>query len=150
MCNGALSDMGLGFDPCTGNRYAFTGGHPVNFIETDGHCFGCDVCEDVFDDATDLAVGGAKKSKSGWLSVVDVFLDGTGWNTPTAPNGYESEPGGKLDYGKGCSPSLATRRSGRAPTPDSRSRSRTALAARACCTTCRSTTQGVFREGSLP
>lgn len=37
MYNGALADMGLGSDPFTGNRYAFTGGNPVNFVEMDGH-----------------------------------------------------------------------------------------------------------------
>ncbi|GGW43122.1 hypothetical protein GCM10010381_30080 [Streptomyces xantholiticus] len=28
MYNGALAEMGLGSDPYTGNRYAFTGGNP--------------------------------------------------------------------------------------------------------------------------
>ncbi|MEV6737104.1 hypothetical protein AB0N14_09265 [Streptomyces sp. NPDC051104] len=37
MYNGALSDISLGADPYTGNRYAFTGGNPVNFGEFDGH-----------------------------------------------------------------------------------------------------------------
>ncbi len=37
MYNGALSDMGLGSDPFTGNRYAFTGGNPVSGVELDGH-----------------------------------------------------------------------------------------------------------------
>jgi RHS repeat-associated protein len=37
MYNGALADMGLGADPFTGNRYAFTGGNPSSFIELDGH-----------------------------------------------------------------------------------------------------------------
>ncbi|MFE1268399.1 DNRLRE domain-containing protein [Streptomyces sp. NPDC058758] len=37
MYNGALEDMGLGVDPFTGNRYAFTGGNPINRIEIDGH-----------------------------------------------------------------------------------------------------------------
>ncbi|MEV3993747.1 DNRLRE domain-containing protein, partial [Streptomyces sp. NPDC049837] len=37
MYNGALADMGLGTDPFTGNRYAFTGGNPISFIELDGH-----------------------------------------------------------------------------------------------------------------
>ncbi|MFF4522464.1 golvesin C-terminal-like domain-containing protein [Streptomyces bluensis] len=37
MYNGALSDMRLGADPYTGNRYAFTGGNPVNRVEVDGH-----------------------------------------------------------------------------------------------------------------
>ncbi|QOV41499.1 DNRLRE domain-containing protein [Streptomyces ferrugineus] len=37
MYNGALADMRLGVDPFTGNRYAFTGGNPVNRFELDGH-----------------------------------------------------------------------------------------------------------------
>ncbi|MEU8525465.1 DNRLRE domain-containing protein [Streptomyces sp. NPDC048629] len=37
MFNGALDDMGLGTDPYTSNRYAFTGGNPVSRIELDGH-----------------------------------------------------------------------------------------------------------------
>ncbi|MFF0558225.1 DNRLRE domain-containing protein [Streptomyces sp. NPDC004266] len=37
MYNGALADMGLGSDPFTGNRYAFTGGNPVTNVEIDGH-----------------------------------------------------------------------------------------------------------------
>ncbi|MFB7087470.1 RHS repeat-associated core domain-containing protein, partial [Streptomyces sp. NPDC056296] len=37
MYNGALADMGLGTDPYTGNRYAFTGGNPTSFLELDGH-----------------------------------------------------------------------------------------------------------------
>ncbi|WP_382054208.1 DNRLRE domain-containing protein [Streptomyces atrovirens] len=37
MYNGALADMSLGTDPYTGNRYAFTGGNPVSYVELDGH-----------------------------------------------------------------------------------------------------------------
>ncbi len=39
MYNGALTDMGLGSDPFTGSRYAFTGGNPVSNVEMDGHWF---------------------------------------------------------------------------------------------------------------
>ncbi|MGW3346310.1 RHS repeat domain-containing protein [Nonomuraea rubra] len=35
--NGALSDLSLGLDLWTANRYAFTGGNPINNIEIDGH-----------------------------------------------------------------------------------------------------------------
>ncbi|MGI5289165.1 DNRLRE domain-containing protein [Nonomuraea polychroma] len=35
--NGALADLSLGLDPWTSNRYAFTGGNPINNIESDGH-----------------------------------------------------------------------------------------------------------------
>ncbi|MGW8890055.1 golvesin C-terminal-like domain-containing protein [Streptomyces sp. NPDC055749] len=45
MYNGALADMGLGTDPMTGNRYAFTGGNPTSFIEIDGH-WSCSWCSD--------------------------------------------------------------------------------------------------------
>ncbi|WP_328995313.1 hypothetical protein OG394_12080 [Kribbella sp. NBC_01245] len=38
MYNGALSDLRLGSDPWTGNRYAFAGGNPITGIEYDGHC----------------------------------------------------------------------------------------------------------------
>ncbi|MFD1145582.1 DNRLRE domain-containing protein [Saccharothrix hoggarensis] len=40
MYNGALSDMALGTDPFTMNRYAFAGGNPISGIEIDGHLFG--------------------------------------------------------------------------------------------------------------
>jgi hypothetical protein len=49
MYNGALADMGLGSDPYTGNRYAFTGGNPISRVELDGHCFGWGWCEDAVD-----------------------------------------------------------------------------------------------------
>ncbi|MEV0622293.1 DNRLRE domain-containing protein [Nonomuraea sp. NPDC050404] len=35
--NDALDDLSLGLDPWTANRYAFTGGNPINEIELDGH-----------------------------------------------------------------------------------------------------------------
>ncbi|MEV5496667.1 DNRLRE domain-containing protein [Nonomuraea fuscirosea] len=38
--NGALNNLSLGLDPWTANRYAFTGGNPINIIELDGHS-GC-------------------------------------------------------------------------------------------------------------
>lgn len=34
---GAMADMGLGTDPWTMNRYAFTGGNPISLVELDGH-----------------------------------------------------------------------------------------------------------------
>ncbi|MFI2312596.1 golvesin C-terminal-like domain-containing protein [Streptomyces sp. CB00072] len=101
MYNGALSDMGLGSDPFTGNRYAFTGGNPVSNVELDGHIFGCSVCDDVIDKVGDLVSDATKKTKGGWLSIADTFLTGIGWYNETAPNGYETEPGATPDYGKG-------------------------------------------------
>ncbi|MEV4764361.1 DNRLRE domain-containing protein [Micromonospora chokoriensis] len=35
--NGALSDLKLGLDPWSGNRYAFSGGNPISRVEIDGH-----------------------------------------------------------------------------------------------------------------
>ncbi|MEU1734843.1 polymorphic toxin-type HINT domain-containing protein [Streptosporangium sp. NPDC020145] len=35
--DGALDDLGLGLDPWTSNRYAFTGGNPIGIVEIDGH-----------------------------------------------------------------------------------------------------------------
>lgn len=46
MYNGALSDLNLSTDPFNGNRYAFTGGNPINRIEYDGHDFWDDVWTD--------------------------------------------------------------------------------------------------------
>ena len=34
---GALSNLGLGADPLTQNRYSLAGGNPLSFIESDGH-----------------------------------------------------------------------------------------------------------------
>ncbi|WP_443333165.1 golvesin C-terminal-like domain-containing protein [Streptomyces sp. CB03234] len=100
MYNGALADMGLGSDPYTGNRYSFTGGNPTSFVELDGHIFGCDWCGDALDTIGDVAVGGVKKVGGGWKTAADVFLDGVGWNTETAPNGYESDYTGDLSKGR--------------------------------------------------
>ena len=47
MYTGALADMGLGADPYTGNRYAFTGGNPVSRVEFDGHDWCLGVCDAV-------------------------------------------------------------------------------------------------------
>ncbi|MFI7576539.1 DNRLRE domain-containing protein [Micromonospora sp. NPDC049497] len=35
--NGALSDLKLGLNPWTSNRYAFAGGNPIGLVELDGH-----------------------------------------------------------------------------------------------------------------
>ncbi|WP_235023924.1 golvesin C-terminal-like domain-containing protein [Streptomyces sp. WAC05374] len=100
MYNGALADMGLGSDPYTGNRYSFTGGNPTSFVELDGHIFGCDWCGDVLDTIGDVAVGGVKKAGGGWKVAADVFLNGIGWNTETASNGYESDYTGDRSKGR--------------------------------------------------
>ncbi|MFI6421087.1 DNRLRE domain-containing protein [Streptomyces sp. NPDC050842] len=74
MYNGALADMGLGSDPYTGNRYAFTGGNPVSRVELDGHCFGWGWCEDAVD-----AGGEALDSTLDWADHnSDALLDAGG------------------------------------------------------------------------
>ncbi|MFE4615178.1 DNRLRE domain-containing protein [Streptomyces sp. NPDC056747] len=74
MYNGALADMGLGSDPYTGNRYAFTGGNPVSRVELDGHCFGWGWCEDAVD-----AGGDALDSTLDWVDHnSDALLDAGG------------------------------------------------------------------------
>jgi RHS repeat-associated protein len=42
--NAALSDLDLGLNPWTGNRYAFGGGNPISMIEVDGHRVEDDGC----------------------------------------------------------------------------------------------------------
>ncbi|MFC5637031.1 DNRLRE domain-containing protein [Streptomyces bullii] len=98
MYSGALADMNLGMDPFTGNRYAFTGGNPASRVELDGH--------EWWNPVSWFSGGGsttktAPKGGGGLLTAVQVFLDGIGWNTSTAPSGYESEPGDRPDYSKG-------------------------------------------------
>ncbi|MEU3995162.1 DNRLRE domain-containing protein [Streptomyces fungicidicus] len=100
MYNGALADMGLGSDPYTGNRYAFTGGNPTSFVELDGHIFGCDWCDDVIDTIGDVAGTGVKKAGGGWKTVADTFLTGIGWYNETASNGYESDYTGNRSKGR--------------------------------------------------
>ncbi|MBB4156172.1 RHS repeat-associated protein [Streptomyces cinereoruber] len=100
MYNGALADMGLGSDPYTGNRYAFTGGNPTSFVELDGHIFGCDWCGDILDTMENVATAGVKKAGGGWKTVADTFLTGIGWYNETAPNGYESEYTGNRSKGR--------------------------------------------------
>ncbi|MGA5068242.1 DNRLRE domain-containing protein [Streptomyces exfoliatus] len=74
MYNGALADMGLGTDPYTGNRYAFTGGNPVSRVELDGHCFGWGWCEDAVD-----AGGDALDTTLDWVDHnSDALLDAGG------------------------------------------------------------------------
>jgi RHS repeat-associated protein len=68
MYNGALADMGLGSDPYTGNRYAFTGGNPVSFLEIDGH-FSIDILESA-KQTVQTAIGEAnRRGFRGWLSL---------------------------------------------------------------------------------
>ncbi|MGW7358049.1 golvesin C-terminal-like domain-containing protein [Streptomyces sp. NPDC054802] len=68
MYNGALADMGLGADPYTSNRYAFTGGNPTSFIERDGHLPCADGIKDVCGGTTasgiPLIAGAAQSSGS--------------------------------------------------------------------------------------
>ncbi|WP_405601325.1 DNRLRE domain-containing protein [Streptomyces sp. NBC_01410] len=68
MYNGALSDMRLGSDPFTGNRYAFTGGNPISGVEIDGHnwCEGGSFCP--WDDNFATAYVGAVKTVADTLA----------------------------------------------------------------------------------
>jgi hypothetical protein len=99
MYNGALADMGLGTDPYTGNRYAFTGGNPISLIELDRHEWWNPASW--FSDGGKTSTKPSAKGGGGWLTIGQVFLDAIGWNTSTAPSGYESEPGDRPDYDKG-------------------------------------------------
>ncbi|MFE5023482.1 DNA/RNA non-specific endonuclease [Streptomyces sp. NPDC056656] len=115
MYNGALADMGLGADPYTGNRYAFTGGNPTSSVEIDGHFdvggyidkavdVAKEAAQGVVDEVSDTPtkIGLRLLGRVSAVSIaVGVFLDAVGFNSPTAPNGYESEPGAKPDYNKG-------------------------------------------------
>jgi RHS repeat-associated protein len=70
--NGALSDLHLGTDPWTMNRYAFAGGNPVSGIEIDGHITGHDA------------------------AVVATSLQIEAWATATGTKGFVT-----IDYGVG-------------------------------------------------
>ncbi|MFC8130063.1 RHS repeat domain-containing protein [Streptomyces sp. NPDC057302] len=61
MYNAALADMGLGADPYTSNRYAFTGGNPTSLVEMDGHV----PCAD----GIKGACGGGASSAGAWCMV---------------------------------------------------------------------------------
>lgn len=56
MYNGAFADMGLGSDPYTGNRYAFTAGNPISRIELDGHIY--EECRQTADYNCTVSAGG--------------------------------------------------------------------------------------------
>ncbi|GHJ98418.1 hypothetical protein SY2F82_02160 [Streptomyces sp. Y2F8-2] len=118
MYNGALSDMGLGADPFTGNRYAFGSGNPISNVEIDGHFdvggfidSAVDTIEGAVEGAAEGIAEGAETVAGGGSSLLSkaggyglaawVFLEELGWDTPTAQNGYESDPGDKPDYSKG-------------------------------------------------
>jgi RHS repeat-associated protein len=62
MYNGSLADMGLGSDPYSGNRYAFTAGNPISRIERDGHIY--DECGGTAYDCTYEGNGGWSVEKS--------------------------------------------------------------------------------------
>ncbi|MEV6423665.1 RHS repeat-associated core domain-containing protein [Streptomyces sp. NPDC051662] len=69
MYNGALSDMNLGADPYTSNRYAFTGGNPVSNVEIDGHWFALPAL--VYWAAGALGLGLAASTPQGQQSLQD-------------------------------------------------------------------------------
>ncbi|MFE5026856.1 DNRLRE domain-containing protein [Streptomyces sp. NPDC056656] len=85
MYTGALSDMKLGADPYSGNRYAFTGGNPISNVELDGHdwCFG--VCD---------AVGGAVSDGLDWVGENSDTLVDAGLHTAEIFGGAAAIVGG--------------------------------------------------------
>ncbi|MEU2742065.1 DNRLRE domain-containing protein [Streptomyces sp. NPDC007095] len=117
MYNGALADMNLSTDPLTGNRYAFAGGNPTSMVEIDGHLS----IGSAIDDIGSALKDGAQALEGALSGTADaaasegssLLSDVTPWGiaasvfayaskpTPTASNGYESDPGEKPDYSKG-------------------------------------------------
>lgn len=83
MYNGALADMGLGTDPYTANRYAFTAGNPINGIELDGHDFRMEVgsvsggtTADTSNDGSTSGIGGAIDFVDAWAeNLIDDTID---------------------------------------------------------------------------
>ncbi|MEU4731229.1 DNRLRE domain-containing protein [Streptomyces sp. NPDC023588] len=86
MYNGALADMGLGADPYTGNRYAFTGGNPTSRVELDGHDW-WDTVKSVFSGGGKVATKTA--GSGGWLTALEVFGNVIGWNSDNGPKKTE-------------------------------------------------------------
>ncbi|MGW6458219.1 DNRLRE domain-containing protein [Streptomyces sp. NPDC055078] len=81
MYNGALADMGLGSDPYTGNRYAFTGGNPVSGVELDGHDYGWgDLLGDAKKWGKNAVKFGAKRNPVG--TVVELGSWALGYESP--------------------------------------------------------------------
>ncbi|MGW4166799.1 golvesin C-terminal-like domain-containing protein [Streptomyces chartreusis] len=77
MYTGALADMNLGTDPFTGNRYAFGGGNPANFIEYDGHfAFALVAAVAVVVVAAALITDEVSAEQSGRESMLDRMADG--------------------------------------------------------------------------
>ncbi|MFK4106930.1 DNRLRE domain-containing protein [Streptomyces sp. NPDC019531] len=77
MYTGALADMNLGTDPFTGNRYAFGGGNPANFIEYDGHfAFVLVAAVAVVVVAAALITDEVSAEQSGRESMLDRMADG--------------------------------------------------------------------------
>ncbi|MEU6879173.1 DNRLRE domain-containing protein [Streptomyces sp. NPDC046712] len=88
MYNGALADMGLGSDPYTSNRYAFTGGNPVSMVELDGH-------------------RPIECNESGYTCTMN---SGGGWDVEakdTSPS-TPSPDGSLVTIGAGCPPACST------------------------------------------
>lgn len=72
----ALSDLDLGTDPLTSNRYSLAGGNPANFVEVDGHFSVGGLLGDAKDAASDVgdAVGDAASAagKFAWDNKVAI------------------------------------------------------------------------------
>lgn len=84
MYNGALANMGLGSDPYTGNRYAFTAGNPISRIEMNGHDWG---------DEFSLAEYGSMV----WDGVVDAVTGTAELIGDAATSGYDCAAGNGCD-----------------------------------------------------
>jgi RHS repeat-associated protein len=86
--NGALSDLRLGTDPWTMNRYAFAGGNPVTGIEIDGHISGHDAA--VVATAAEIQAWATTTGTKGHVTI-DVGVGGRTANK--IPGGHRSGNG---------------------------------------------------------
>ncbi|GAA2418578.1 hypothetical protein GCM10010404_91470 [Nonomuraea africana] len=91
--NGALADLGLGLDPWTANRYAFTGGNPITNIEIDGH--------DFWDDLSGATAFGADPGSAGSILAHGAEA-AAGWATMMAGAASAFGGGAACLTGVGC------------------------------------------------
>jgi RHS repeat-associated protein len=73
----ALADLDLATDPLSGTRYGLAGGNPINFVEVDGHRFGCPL-NSIFHECDDTAEGALsrtilEKNSAAWNFFVENF-----------------------------------------------------------------------------
>ncbi|GAA3661031.1 hypothetical protein GCM10022224_025580 [Nonomuraea antimicrobica] len=104
--NGALDDLSLGLDPWTSNRYAFTGGNPINGIEHDGHEPRPGHCQSTCPTSqTDIDKANAE-NRSGHERMLANFAARERKAQPTQKQATEKESGGLWDWWKGFSEGL--------------------------------------------